>query len=95
MNMFENCTALKQINIPNNIKTIDESSFKGCTSLESVTIPNSVTTIERSAFEGCTSLTAMTFNGTVEEWNAIEISRYTPFPTSLTVIHCSNGDVNI
>ena len=59
MNVFEGCTNLTSINIPNSLNTIPECTFYKCTSLKSITLPNSVTTIESAAFEGCTSLTSI------------------------------------
>ena len=43
-----------------------------CTSLASITIPNSVTSIGISAFESCESLNNIIFDGTIEEWDAID-----------------------
>ena len=60
---FENCSALKQIYIPDSVTSIPNSAFKGCASLEVAVmgygIPrNSVNgSIGESAFEDCTSLT--------------------------------------
>ena len=64
---FENCTALKQIFIPDSVTSIPNNAFKGCTNLEVAVmgygIPRSVNgssvegSIGESAFEDCTSLT--------------------------------------
>ena len=42
------------------------------TNFSSYTIHNDTKIIANSAFSDCDSLTSITFNGTVEEWNAIE-----------------------
>ena len=57
--VFNGCTALKTINIGDNVKTIPVSAFCGCSGLTSVTIPNSVTSIGNWAFYGCTGLTSI------------------------------------
>ena len=48
---FIYCDGLKEITIPNGMKTIGRYAFGECTSLEKVTIPNSVTEIGDYAFE--------------------------------------------
>ena len=59
---FAGCTALRNVTIPSNYKTIGGSAFKDCTSLETVIIksngdPYFERVIEGSAFENCSSLT--------------------------------------
>lgn len=51
---FVNCKSLKQLVIPEGVKSID--SLAGCESLESITIPSTVKSIYRSAFQGCSKL---------------------------------------
>ena len=56
---------IKNIIIPNGIKSIDRLAFSGCKSLTSITIPDSVTSIGDYAFYYCTGLTSVTIgNGT-------------------------------
>ena len=43
--LFEGCSSLTSITIPNSVTNIGFLAFGGCTSLTSVTIPNSVTSI--------------------------------------------------
>ncbi len=54
--VFQGCTGLTSITLPNSLDRIGRNCFNGCTSLSSVTIPNSVTEIGESAFTNCTSL---------------------------------------
>ena len=58
--MFENCTSLSSITIPNSVTSISNNAFRGCSGLTSVSIGNSVTSIGYNAFMGCTSLTNVT-----------------------------------
>ena len=53
---FYNCEKLKEINIPEKVKTVQKATFKGCSSLLNLTIAEGVTSIEDSAFEGCSFL---------------------------------------
>jgi hypothetical protein len=64
------------ITIPNGVTSIGEYAFSDCSSLTSVTIPNSVTNIGDYIFDNCTSLVSITFEGTKEEWDAIDKSYY-------------------
>lgn len=65
--MFEGCTALQSIRIPEGVSVISgswpighmQSPFYGCTNLRSIEIPASMQTIEDGAFAGCDSLTAL------------------------------------
>lgn len=47
---FYGCTSLKQITIPEGIKTIGDSAFKGC-SINEVIIPNSISTSVSKSFD--------------------------------------------
>ena len=76
LSVFCWCDGLTSVLIGNGITTIEASAFYDCTSLTSVTIPASVTTIGHSAFMYCISLTDVYYNGTEEEWNAININEY-------------------
>jgi hypothetical protein len=91
---FKWCASLEIIIIPNSVTSICSSAFSGCTSLTSITIPDSVTSIGWRPFEGCTSLTSIYFEGTVEEWNAMDGDKgYWNNDVPATEIICSNGTV--
>ena len=49
-------TGLKNINIPQNIKTINAGAFMGCPFLNYISIPKTVKHIEADAFSVCESL---------------------------------------
>ena len=70
---FSNCTKLKDINIPEKVTRIDRYLFDNCTSLESITIPKNITEIGYAAFSGCTNLKTVNYEGTEEDWKAINI----------------------
>ncbi len=55
-NGFNQCKHLKEIIIPNSIKSIKKNAFSGCLSLETLEIPYGVIDIEDFAFRSCTSL---------------------------------------
>lgn len=62
--MFGASAGLKEIKIPDSVKTIEGLVFYGCTSLSSVTM-NSVETIGREAFEDCTALEEISLPSTL------------------------------
>lgn len=49
--IFQNCSALTALELPNELKYIDSSAFCGCPELRSLTIPAGVTEIGESAFD--------------------------------------------
>ena len=59
MHLYLNGEEIKQLVVPNNVTTINASSFKNCAGLTSVIIPDNVTIIYGSAFEGCTNLASV------------------------------------
>ena len=85
--MFKNCKGLKNITIPDSVTSIGNSAFNNCSSLESITISEGLTNIKSNAFSGCSSLTSIIFNGTEEQFKAINVgSNNTPF-TNATVTY--------
>ena len=75
------------------VTEIGERAFDEETYIASVVIPDSVTSIGKYAFDNCNSLTSLTFNGTVEEWNAIEKGAEWNNKVPATEVVCSNGTV--
>lgn len=65
--------AFSSIEIPDKVTVISTSAFQDCKNLTSVTIPNSVRTIEASAFIRCNALSDVYYDGSKEQWEAIEI----------------------
>lgn len=58
--MFESCSGLTEISLPNSITSIDTAAFSGCTGLTSVTFSENLLSIGIRAFEKCTGLTSVT-----------------------------------
>ena len=56
--VFQNCTNLRTLNLPN-IITIGSNAFSECTALESVNLSLSLTNIGSYAFNNCTSITGI------------------------------------
>lgn len=62
---FKNCSALKEIRIPDNVKKL-KYAFQNCTSLEKVWLPKQLVLIEK-AFSNCTSLENVTIPAQVTQ----------------------------
>ncbi|MCI5837582.1 MAG: leucine-rich repeat protein [Christensenellaceae bacterium] len=54
--LFEGCSKLKTVVIPEGYTTITNSTFEKCESLTDITVPSTVTTLEMYAFYQCTAL---------------------------------------
>ena len=61
--VFENCTGLTSIIIPESIKWIWDRSFYGCAGLTSMIIPDSVMIVGDEAFKNCTGLQNVKIGG--------------------------------
>ena len=93
---FVRCTKLESIIIPDGVDSIKELTFDHCEALKRITIPKTVKSIAWWALSGCYSLEQIVFNGTIEEWNAIEKAEGWNEETSATcVVHCTDGDISI
>lgn len=65
-NAFEDCTLLKTVTIPDQVKYIGDYAFANCTQLTDLTIPDSVVWIGNYAFRNCNSLESVTLSIYVE-----------------------------
>ncbi len=90
---FSRCTSLTSVTIPDSVTSIGEYTFSWCESLTEVTIPDSVTSIGYGAFIRCENLASITFNGTVEEWDAIEKDSSWNYNVPAKEVICSDGKV--
>ena len=90
---FNRCTSLTSITIPSGTTLIGTYAFFECSSLNTVTIPSSVNSIGKAAFERCGSLRTIKFNGTTEQWNAINRGLNWNKDILYGEIVCSNGKI--
>ena len=84
---------LTTLKIPDGVTKIGKSTFALHKNLETVEIPASVTSIGDSAFSKCTSLKSVNYGGTKEQWDKIEITRWSKEDFKNCVIHCTDGDI--
>lgn len=71
--VFQNCTNLKSVTLPESLFSIGMVSFSGCYSLVDISLPKSLNMICSSAFYDCYSLESVYYCGTEEEWSTISI----------------------
>ena len=92
---FSRCGSLTSVTIPDSVTSIGGIAFSDCRSLTSITIGNRVKSIGESALSGCINLTSITFNGTKAQWQAISKGWIWKSGVPATIVHCTDGDVNI
>ena len=93
--VFYKCSSLTYVTIPNSVTNIGEGAFADCESLPSITIPNSVTEIGGGAFYYCKSLETIAFDGTMEQWHAIDKHYLWNYDTPATHVQCTDGEVEL
>lgn len=105
--VFQNCTELKNITIPEGITSLGEMIFSGCSNLENVTLPDSITHIGSYAFEGCSKIAEIDLSDsltTINNMTFFDCSglRSITIPDNVTVIedsaflYCTNlNEINI
>ena len=84
---------LEHIVFSNTQTIIYENDFYFYLNLKSLTIPTSVTRIEDYALCGCRNLNSINYEGTVEQWNEIDIRQYWDYETGDFTIHCTDGEI--
>lgn len=67
--VFEDCTSLDNIILPQGLTSIENNTFKGCKALSNISIPNTVTSIGVNAFYQCTALKDVTIPASVKRIN--------------------------
>ncbi len=73
---FSGCIALETTSLPEGIVTISENAYNDCVSLKNIILPSSLTTVENGAFRDCKSLKTVFFQGSQEQYAAIDVSDF-------------------
>lgn len=86
---------LINIVIPDSVTTLGNSIFYGCLSLSSVTIGSGVSSLSQNMFSYCSALNTINYSGTKSQWNNLAKYPYWNRNVPATVVHCSDGDVQL
>lgn len=92
---FSACYYLYKINIPNNITRLENEVFINCVNLPNILLHNNINYIGRRCFGGCKKLTSIDYTGTINEWENIEKGLEWNLNSSITTIHCTDGDIQL
>lgn len=92
--VFYDCSNIISVTIPDGVTAIGKSAFAICTELKSIAISISVTSISDTAFGNCGSLTEINFDGTIDQWNSIQMSNTWNLNTVDYTVHCSDGKLD-
>ena len=71
INFFQ-WSQIRTVSLTEGCTTIDKEMFKGCKDVTNLHIPVSVKTIEAEAFDDCKSLRIIRYEGTLEDWLALD-----------------------
>ena len=89
---FEDCTGLTELAIPNGIEVLNTLLFAGCTGLEEVSIPDTVKKLDAHIFTKCISLKDIYYDGTISQWEQIEIDAWNEEALSEITVHYRGDD---
>lgn len=90
---FGRCLRLENVELPEGLTDIEASAFALCVGLKSITIPVSVVNIGESVFDYCSELKTVYYNGTISQWNKINLKTQGNEYLNNVTIHCTDGDI--
>mgnify|MGYP004475643553 FL=1 len=90
-NAFEDCSALKKLDIPQSVTEIGSKAFLGCSALTSLALPQTVNRIGNTAFQGCSNLETINIPSGVkliekDTFHGCEKLNDVTIPTGVTLI---------
>lgn len=83
--------SLFAMTVPTGVQSIGSSAFE-YSGLKSITIPNTCAEIQRNAFRH-TNLKRIMFDGTMEQWNAMDKAFYWNYGIGKCQVQCSDGNL--
>ncbi|MBR6725548.1 MAG: leucine-rich repeat domain-containing protein [Clostridia bacterium] len=94
--VYAQCNSLEYAIIPEGVESLSAREFEICTSLKKISLPSTLKEISGYAVLGlCESLEEIVYNGTVDEWNAIEKSDAWYISTPACKVICTDGEVEL
>ena len=88
---FEDCSALKMLDIPQSVTEIGSKAFRACSALTSLALPETVNRIGNTAFQGCSNLETINIPSGVkliekDTFHGCEKLNDVTIPTGVTLI---------
>jgi len=68
---FAECTNLKNIVLPDSVRTVHNFAFLDCTNLEYIVVGTGIYRFSHNGFIGCDKLEAIYYHGDAESWAAV------------------------
>ena len=75
------------------VTNIAACAFNNCRKIEEIVLGSNLARIEGSAFAYCMSLKSITYNGSVEQWEAIEKGMLWNNATGNYTVYCNDGSI--
>ena len=91
---FAFCKKLVSMNISDKVTRIEDRTFYSCENLETITIGSGITHFGDYALDGCYKLTTVDYNGTVEQWCAINKGYGFDRDMKNCTIYCTDGEIS-
>ena len=86
---FNDCTALRSIQLPEGLTTIGDWAFYCNPNISSIYIPASVTTIGEEAFIYYNNLATVRYGGSQSQWSAVSVAA-NAFPDGVRYVYNAN-----
>lgn len=93
--MFYDVQELEKLTLGDNIEYIGAQAFDSCTNLEYLSLPKDLEMIKGIPFAHCGNLQVLNYRGTIDDWGKVQINPYWNKYSSIKVIRCLDGDINI
>ena len=87
--LFANCTKLQTVTVSEGVTAIGQFAFENCSALSALYLPVSLTKIDQGATSGALNINDVYYNGTQQQWKAIQIAEGNLNLTTHPTIHYS------
>lgn len=93
--MFHDVQELERLTLSDNIEYIGAYAFNDCTNLKYLSLPKELKMIRFVPFAHCSNLQVLNYRGTIEDWGKVQLNQSWNRYSSIKVIRCLDGDINI
>ena len=93
--MFCDVQELEKLTLGDNIEYIGSQAFDNCTNLEYLSLPKDLEMIKGTPFAYCSNLQVLNYRGTIDDWGKVQLNQSWNKYSSIKVIRCLDGDINI